>query len=604
VGARKAPLNGELRRLRDVERWVAWVRLGAVPFAIFQVAIAEGYPRHYELWAWITTGVLAAGALLVFGLSRREWPKETLKRLGLAALCFDFAIVSAYTLIYTFQPSSPIRQLMYLPLVEAALRYGIVGALAVAAASAPVMAGFEWLRSDRYPPRTYRVDYVTLQLGLEVLLGLIVGWLMLRLLGQSTVAETRAAEAEKLRDQLGRRADVLEAANRCARALSSSLELDQAFDAFIREVRGLLPFDRIAIVLSENGVAQVMAVAGEGAEEVLPPGSGRPIHGTLLEELLRTNQTIYRRDMSSADYPEEDEFLALGLHCRLATPLLQGARAIGMLSLVRKEADAFSADDIELAGLLGRLVASAVQNIRAYESERKTVEELRRLSALRADFVSLVSHELRTPMAAVIGAARTLQLRWRELSPEHRESFLELIAGETNRLAELIGDVLDTSRIEAGTFSFRFREVDLSQLVHDTVATAQLGQDEVRLRAEVQSPLPEIRGDRDRLRQVLMNLIDNAIKHSPAGGEVEVRAYPENGRVVVDVTDEGPGIAKEDQKLIFEKFGRVAGAGARPGTGLGLFIARSIAEAHGGVLEVQSSPEQGATFTLELPLAG
>ena len=494
---------------------------------------------------------------------------------------------------------------MYLPLVEAALRYGIVGALAVAVASAPVMAGFEWVRERRFEPHTYRFDYVTLQLGLEVLIGLIVGWLMLRLLGQTRVAETRAADAERLRDQLGRRADALEAANRCARALSSSLELDQAFDAFIREVRGLLPFDRIAIVLSENGVAQVMAVAGTGADEVLPPGSGRPVHGTLLEDLLRTNQTVYRRDMSSADYPEEDQFLALGLRCRLATPLLQGARAIGMLSLVRKEPDSFSADDIELAGLLGRLVASAVQNIRAYESERHTVDELRRLSALRADFVSLVSHELRTPMAAVIGAARTLQQRWRELSPEHRESFLELIAGETNRLAELIGDVLDTSRIEAGTFNFRFRDVDLSQLVRDTVATAQLGQDEVQLRVDVKSPLPEIRGDLDRLRQVLTNLIDNAIKYSPSGGEVEVRAYPQNGRVLVDVSDDGPGIAKEDQKLIFEKFGRVTGTGAtRPGTGLGLFIARSIAEAHGGVLEVQSAPEQGATFTLELPLAG
>jgi signal transduction histidine kinase len=114
-----------------------------------------------------------------------------------------------------------------------------------------------------------------------------------------------------------------------------------------------------------------------------------------------------------------------------------------------------------------------------------------------------------------------------------------------------------------------------------------------------------VRGDAERLRQVLTNLIDNAIKYSPAGGEVEVRAYPENGRVLVDVRDEGPGIAKADQKLIFEKFGRVTGTdGMRPGTGLGLFIARSIAEAHGGALEVQSAPEQGATFTLELPLAG
>jgi signal transduction histidine kinase len=277
-----------------------------------------------------------------------------------------------------------------------------------------------------------------------------------------------------------------------------------------------------------------------------------------------------------------------------------------MLSLVRREPDAFSTEEVELAELLGRLVGSAVQNIRAYEAERKTVEELRRLSALRADFVSLVSHELRTPMAAVIGAARTLQQRWRELSPEHRESFLELIAGETSRLAELIGDVLDTSRIEAGTFSFRFSDVDVGQLVRDTVATAQLGQDEVRVLADVHEPLPRVRGDSERLRQVLTNLIDNAIKYAPAGSDVDVRAYAQNGRLRVDVRDRGPGIPKDQQRLIFEKFGRVAGLGATrpPGTGLGLFIARSIAEAHGGALDVYSAPAQGSTFTLELPLTG
>src|SRR5215211_2762884 len=595
-------MNGELRRLRDVEGRIGWIRLAAVPLAILQVSIGSGYPGDRRAWAWIITGLFTAGAVTLFWLSRRDWRRSAQHRLGLVALVFDFAVVSAFVLIFSFEQASPVRQAMFLRLIEAALRYGIWGALAVVAASVPVMAVFEWLRERRFEPRGYHLDYVTLQLGIETLMGLIVGWLVLRMVGQTTVAETRAAEAERLRDQLGRRADALEAANRCARALSSSLELEQAFDAFIREVRGLLPFDRIAIVLSENGVAQVMAVAGAGAEEVLPPGSGRPIHGTLLEELLRTNRTVYRRDMEGADFPEEEEFLALGLRCRLATPLLQGARAIGMLSLVRREPESFTAEEIELAGLLGRLVASAVQNIRAYEAERKTVEELRRLSALRADFVSLVSHELRTPMAAVIGAARTLEQRWRELSPEQRESFLELIASETSRLATLISDVLDTSRIEAGTFNFRFSDVDVAELVRDSVATAQLGQDEVYLRADVHDLLPEIRGDAERLRQVLTNLIDNAVKYSPAGSEVEVHAYPEDGRVRIDVHDRGPGIAKEDQKLIFEKFGRVTGSGAaRPGTGLGLFIARSIAEAHGGALEVHSAPEQGATFTLELP---
>jgi K+-sensing histidine kinase KdpD len=200
---------------------------------------------------------------------------------------------------------------------------------------------------------------------------------------------------------------------------------------------------------------------------------------SLISDVIARGQTIYRRDMSHPLYVEEDRLLALGLRSRVAAPLLAGARPIGLLALSRREPDAFQEHEIELTGLLGRLAASAVQNIRVYESERRTVEELRRLSALRADFVSLVSHELRSPMAAVIGAARTLQARWRELQPDQRESFLALIGDETTRLAALIGDVLDTSRIDAGTFTYRFSDVDIAALVRDTVAMAAVGQDEV-----------------------------------------------------------------------------------------------------------------------------
>jgi len=306
--------------------------------------------------------------------------------------------------------------------------------------------------------------------------------------------------------------------------------------------------------------------------------------------------------MTDALYPEERDMASLGLRARLCAPLQLGARAVGMLSVVRRQPASFTAEEIELTTLLGRLVATAVQNIRAYESERATADELRRLSTLRADFVSLVSHELRSPMAAVIGAAETLQLRWRELAPEQRSSFLSLIAGETTRLAALIGDVLDTSRIDAGTFSFTFDDVDMEELLDESVAAVGFAQDEVRVKAAVVRPLPHVRGDRERLRQVLVNLIDNAVKYSPAGDEVEVSAAAENGTLRIAVRDNGPGIAPEHQKLIFEKFGRAKVAGkAKPGTGLGLFIARSIAEAHGGSIDVDSAPERGATFTLELP---
>jgi signal transduction histidine kinase len=205
-------------------------------------------------------------------------------------------------------------------------------------------------------------------------------------------------------------------------------------------------------------------------------------------------------------------------------------------------------------------------------------------------------------MASVIGSAKTLHERWRELTPEQRESFLGLIEHETSRLADLVGDVLDTSRIESGTFTYRFSEVDLVELIHESAAAAESGQDEVTINANVQRPLPPIRGDRERLRQVITNLIDNAVKYSPAGGEVDVDAFAENGRLSVEVRDRGPGVAREHQSLIFEKFGRVSGEHAKPGTGLGLFIARSIAHAHGGTVEVRSAPTEGAIFALVLPV--
>jgi two-component system OmpR family sensor kinase len=122
----------------------------------------------------------------------------------------------------------------------------------------------------------------------------------------------------------------------------------------------------------------------------------------------------------------------------------------------------------------------------------------------------------------------------------------------------------------------------------------------VELTTEVGS-LPRVRGDRERLRQVIQNLVDNAVKYSSAGGRVRVSATTDDGHVLIDVADEGPGIAPEDQELIFEKFGRSSGGETKPGTGLGLFIARSIAEAHGGSLDVESVPARGSVFRLELP---
>jgi len=594
----------DARRLRATETWIAWVRLGGVVFAVLEVAVfTQRFPPGYLAAAWAITAGFAAGTVVLLWLAQTE-RHERLRAVGVAAVCFDATVIGAYGIVFSYEYGNQIRFAMIFVVVEAALRYGLTGGVALPVVLFPYYWFVERWRFRHFSPPgpAFLWDRVAFPAGLLLLSGLVVGWLVRGLDHEAQRGSERAAEAERLRDALGRRVDVLEASNRCARALGSSLEIEPAFGAFIREVRGLVAFERLAIVLVEDGQARVIAAAGLGAETTFAPGTSRAAAGSVLEDVLE-GRTVYREDMEDRRYPEEDELVALGLHSRLVTPLLVGARPIGMISFVRSEPSAFNREEIELISLLGRLVATAVQNIRAYESERQTVEELRRLSALRADFVSLVSHELRSPMAAVIGAARTLQGRWCTLAPDQREAFLALIGDETNRLAALIGDVLDTSRIEAGTFSYVFTDVDLGRLVEEAVATSSVGQDEVRLRADVVGPLPAVRGDRERLRQVLTNLIENAVKYSLEGDEVAVTVRPENGVVRVTVSDHGPGIPHDQQRLIFEKFGRadVAG-GSKPGTGLGLFIARSIAEAHGGTLDVRTPPAGGATFELTLPV--
>jgi signal transduction histidine kinase len=575
-------------------QWFVLLRVLLVGVAAVTVSLTH-FPSAYEPWAWAVVGFFAAATVFTGALAAIDLDRAARVRARIVSIVLDGIVGIGVVAVFSYQVGQPYRALYLIPVAEAALRFGFVGGL-IGGAS---MVGATVVIDDLGPGLTWRAVLVRVLVG--VLAGVVIGRLRDGLMLERLTAEARAAESERLRDELSRRSDVLEAANRCARALGSSLEIERAFEAFIEELGELVPFDRTAIVLVEGESARTIATAGRGARDVFPPGSVGPIRRSVLERVL-AGDVIVRSDLGEDEYPEDRGFASLGLRSEVVAPLLVADRPIGMIALSRSEVDAFSPDDVELLTLLGRLAATAVQNIRAYEAEHQTVEELRRLSALRADFVSLVSHELRSPMAAVIGAARTLQERWRTLAPEQREAFLALIGDETSRLASLIGDVLDTSRIEAGTFSYSFSDVDLTRLVEDSITTATVGQDAVRVRASVVGSLPAIRGDRERLRQVLSNLIDNAIKYSPEGEEVVVRALRDDGRVQISVVDRGPGIPSDQQRLIFEKFGRAdVPGGSKPGTGLGLFIARSIAEAHGGTLEVESRAEAGATFTLTLP---
>ncbi|MDQ3983026.1 MAG: GAF domain-containing protein, partial [Actinomycetota bacterium] len=358
--------RNDARRVSRTEVWMAWVRVAAVPFAALEVVfIREDYPPQHEAWALGLTALFAAGALLFLALAYRA-PRQAWRKLGLVALLFDSAVAYGYIAVFAFAPGT-IRQPVFVPLVEAAVRYGLRGGMVVPVLSAITLALYEWWRVERFPDVDYDVDNITFPVGVQLILGAVLGSLVENLRRERRSAAARAAEAESLRDELGRRADLLDATNRCARALSSSLELRQAFAAFIRELRGLVRFDRTAILLVEDGHLRVFATAGEAAETVFPPGTVIPIAGSAMAEIVG-GHVLYREDMSERRFDEEHEFIALGLRSRVLVPLLAGPETIGALSVVRRDPSAFSPDEIELLSLLGRLGGTAVQNIRAYEA--------------------------------------------------------------------------------------------------------------------------------------------------------------------------------------------------------------------------------------------
>ncbi|HKG44849.1 MAG TPA: ATP-binding protein [Gaiellaceae bacterium] len=233
-----------------------------------------------------------------------------------------------------------------------------------------------------------------------------------------------------------------------------------------------------------------------------------------------------------------------------------------------------------------------------------TVE--RGLDAAKSDFIATVSHELRTPMTAVLGAAKTLLRTDIALTPERRQQLLEMIGAQGTRLTQITEEVLLANRLDRGDLRFDSERVDVADLVGSAVeAMREQLPEAVSLTARTDANGVAALGDRDRIEQVLVNLIDNAVKYSPDGGEVVVRLVPSASSVRVEVADDGIGIAPAEQEAVFEKFyrGDPQHRAVPSGTGLGLYICRELVRRMGGTIGVRSKPGEGSTFFFDLPRA-
>ncbi|MGH2932722.1 MAG: ATP-binding protein [Gaiellaceae bacterium] len=238
----------------------------------------------------------------------------------------------------------------------------------------------------------------------------------------------------------------------------------------------------------------------------------------------------------------------------------------------------------------------------------RNLTEERALDELKGEFVATVSHELRTPLAAIYGAAQTLRRADVQLGDENRERLLEVIAAESERLSRIAGEILLASNLDSGRFSVETQQLDVEELVTDVVDEMRAltaSRQDIVIDLVANNGLSPATCDGDKLRQVLINLLDNAVKYSPDGGRIEVRVEPHDNCVRFVITDEGLGIPHGEQQRIFGKFYRLdprltRGVG---GTGLGLYICRELVRRMEGRLSVTSSEGRGSSFVVDLPAA-
>jgi two-component system, OmpR family, sensor histidine kinase VicK len=228
------------------------------------------------------------------------------------------------------------------------------------------------------------------------------------------------------------------------------------------------------------------------------------------------------------------------------------------------------------------------------------------LEEVRSRVITTVSHELRTPVAAIYGAARTILSHGADLDDETQRQLLDVVAGESERLARITNDILTTETLTAGVFALASDRIDLREVAADAVAAATARTADGAIRLHTPAAPVVVRGDRDRLEQVLANLLDNAIKYSPDGADVDVDVGDSNGTGSVVVADRGLGIPEASREQIFDRFYRVDpelrnGVG---GSGLGLHICRELVHAMGGKISVEPNEPRGSRFLVAFPTTG
>ncbi len=419
----------------------------------------------------------------------------------------------------------------------------------------------------------------------------------------------RGLEKQRLVLENRRLVEELEQRNREASILLSvsqsvaqSLDLPQILDLALREVAHSLDVDACYVCLGENSHLTLEGYYGF-TESVAQEMKHIEVDHAALSCIFQQTEPVIIEKIADNGEPFLASLARGGYQSYAGIPLTMAGERLGVMGLATRSERSFSPGEVELLAAIGREIAIAVRNAQLYE-EASSAKALRELDALRTEILANVSHELRTPLAAIKGFASSLLQPDVSFDEPTRQSFVQTIDSEADKLNGLIEELLMMSRLEARALEVKKEPHNLADILESV--RGRLVNVTVRHRLQIAVPrdLPEVAIDGARIEEVITNLVENAVKYSTEGTEITITADTNNdGQVVVSVSDEGVGIPAELHQKIFDRFYQVSNpvAERKSGAGLGLCICRGIVEAHGGRMWLESEPGIGSKFSFSIP---
>ena len=346
----------------------------------------------------------------------------------------------------------------------------------------------------------------------------------------------------------------------------------------------------------------IAALAGEAVMPTMFRGFQQPLNdGPVVGKAI-----LGRRIVAVADTRQDLTLPQAGPITRLGIPIMRDGEAIGAIGLGRNAGGAFTEQEINVVSAFADQAAIAIENVRLFNEIQDKSRQLEAASRHKSEFLANMSHELRTPLNAVIGFSDVLAQRLFGELNERQAEYVQDIAGSGRHLLDLVNEILDLSKVEAGRMELEPSEFAPAETMRGAVmfVRERAANHGIQLVLDVPTDLGAVVADERKIRQVLLNLLTNAVKFTPAGGRVELGARRDSHEIAITVKDTGAGIAPEDQARIFEEFAQARGGARREqeGTGLGLTLSKKFVELHGGKIWVESELGKGSTFGFTLPL--